>query len=169
MGAINHDLSKIESLLVAIDCCIASDGVSVLSDGRISRHIGIKDLNAIAMAASAGLSVYAVSSPCKVQAADGLEDCLASLGANVICSGSGSAEAMERHCASIASSHGPVMCLCGEVHEFSAMRGLGPVCCPSDAAAGVIAMSVYVSTFKSGAGFVRDVIEQVLRSQGKCK
>lgn len=39
--------------------------------------------------------------------------------------------------------------------------------CPSDASNDVKAVCIYVSPFKGGEGCARDVIEQVLRAQGK--
>jgi len=39
--------------------------------------------------------------------------------------------------------------------------------CPADAAPEIKNISIYVSTQKGGEGCVRDVVEQVMRLQGK--
>ena len=60
-----------------------------------------------------------------------------------------------------------VICLCGEADDMLMMRGQGLLCCPADAAIDVRASAAYVSHCDAGSGCVRDVIEQILRSQGK--
>jgi 3-deoxy-D-manno-octulosonate 8-phosphate phosphatase (KDO 8-P phosphatase) len=47
------------------------------------------------------------------------------------------------------------------------MEKVGLGCCPSDAVSDVKAMANYVSHKKGGQGCVRELIEQVLRVQGK--
>ena len=47
------------------------------------------------------------------------------------------------------------------------MEKVGLSCCPSDAVSDVKAMVDYVSHKKGGEGCVREIIEQVLRVQGK--
>ena len=39
--------------------------------------------------------------------------------------------------------------------------------CPADAAEEIKSISVYISDKKGGQGCVRDIVEQVLRAQGK--
>ena len=55
-------------------------------------------------------------------------------------------------------------------HQLSAdqVRGLcGCPCCPADAAPEIQEIACYISHQKGGEGCVRDVVEQVLRAQGK--
>jgi len=47
------------------------------------------------------------------------------------------------------------------------MKEIGIPVCPADAAVEIKALSQYISHIKGGEGCVRDVIEQVLRAQGK--
>jgi 3-deoxy-D-manno-octulosonate 8-phosphate phosphatase (KDO 8-P phosphatase) len=47
------------------------------------------------------------------------------------------------------------------------MKQIGIPTCPADAVPEIKAVSLYISDKKGGEGCVRDVIEQVLRSQGK--
>ena len=54
-----------------------------------------------------------------------------------------------------------------DLPDLMAMRRAGVPCCPNNAAAEIREMSVYVSPYKGGEGCVRDVIEQVLRLNGK--
>ena len=51
--------------------------------------------------------------------------------------------------------------------DLPVMREIGIPTCPLDAVPEVKAASLYVSDRKGGQGCVRDVLEQVMRSQGK--
>ena len=53
-----------------------------------------------------------------------------------------------------------------DIPDLECMREVGIPVCPSDAAPEVIEASRYVSQFAGGAGAVRDIVEQVLRSRG---
>lgn len=54
-----------------------------------------------------------------------------------------------------------------DIPDYEVMQQCGIPTCPSDAAEEIKALSRYISDFKGGQGCVRDVIEQVLRLQGK--
>lgn len=51
--------------------------------------------------------------------------------------------------------------------DLSFMQQVGIPTCPFDAVPEIKAVSLYISDKKGGEGCVRDVIEQVMRSQGK--
>ena len=54
-----------------------------------------------------------------------------------------------------------------DIPDLYPMKLVGLPCCPQDAAPEVKAISLYVSHKKGGEGCVRDVIEQVMKVQGK--
>ena len=54
-----------------------------------------------------------------------------------------------------------------DIPDIGVMKAVGLPACPADAAAEVREISVYVSPKEGGKGCVRDVIEQVLKAQGK--
>ncbi|MDA3952470.1 MAG: HAD-IIIA family hydrolase [Bacteroidales bacterium] len=56
-----------------------------------------------------------------------------------------------------------------DLPDYEVMQMVGLSTCPSDAAEEIKAIAKYISTFPGGRGCVRDVIEQVLRLQGKWK
>jgi 3-deoxy-D-manno-octulosonate 8-phosphate phosphatase (KDO 8-P phosphatase) len=51
--------------------------------------------------------------------------------------------------------------------DLKIMKQIGVPTCPLDAVPEIKAVSLYISDRKGGKGCVRDVIEQVMRSQGK--
>jgi 3-deoxy-D-manno-octulosonate 8-phosphate phosphatase (KDO 8-P phosphatase) len=54
-----------------------------------------------------------------------------------------------------------------DIPDYEVMRVVGLPVCPADAAEEIKRISIYISDKKGGEGCVRDVIEQVLRAQGK--
>lgn len=51
--------------------------------------------------------------------------------------------------------------------DFQVMKEVGVPVCPFDAVQEIKEISLYISDKKGGEGCVRDIIEQVMRSQGK--
>jgi 3-deoxy-D-manno-octulosonate 8-phosphate phosphatase (KDO 8-P phosphatase) len=54
-----------------------------------------------------------------------------------------------------------------DIPDFEVMKRCGCPCCPKDAAPEIQEISLYVSHYAGGMGCGRDVIEQVLKAQGK--
>ena len=47
------------------------------------------------------------------------------------------------------------------------MQRAGCACCPKEACAEITHISTYVSDVKGGDGVARDILEQVMKAQGK--
>jgi 3-deoxy-D-manno-octulosonate 8-phosphate phosphatase (KDO 8-P phosphatase) len=60
-----------------------------------------------------------------------------------------------------------VMYMGDDIPDLEVMRRVGCPVCPKDACTEVREASIYVSHYDGGYGCGRDVIEQVLRAQGK--
>ena len=54
-----------------------------------------------------------------------------------------------------------------DIPDYEVMKRCGCPCCPADACSDIKAISLYVSDRKGGYGCGRDIVEQVLRAQGK--
>jgi len=54
-----------------------------------------------------------------------------------------------------------------DIPDYEVMSVVGMPACPSDASEEIKSISKYISHFKGGEGCVRDIIEQVLKVQGK--
>ena len=54
-----------------------------------------------------------------------------------------------------------------DIPDYQSMQGVKLPCCPLDAAEEIKTISKYISPKKGGEGCVRDVIEQVMKVQGK--
>jgi 3-deoxy-D-manno-octulosonate 8-phosphate phosphatase (KDO 8-P phosphatase) len=60
-----------------------------------------------------------------------------------------------------------VMYMGDDLPDYNVMKKVRIACCPSDATIEIRNIAHYISHLRGGEGCVRDVIEQVLRAQGK--
>jgi 3-deoxy-D-manno-octulosonate 8-phosphate phosphatase (KDO 8-P phosphatase) len=60
-----------------------------------------------------------------------------------------------------------IMYMGDDVPDRELMRIAGVSCCPADAARDILEIADYISPLKGGEGCVRDVIEKIMRVQGK--
>lgn len=63
--------------------------------------------------------------------------------------------------------HKEVLYMGDDLPDYDVMKSAGVACCPADAVEEIKTVAHYVSPFPGGEGCVRDVIEQVLRLQGR--
>jgi len=126
--------------------------------------VNIKDGYAIQLAMKMGLRV-AIISGCKIEAVRkryeglGMEDIY--LGAAV------KIKIYDDFTAKYGLKDDEVLFMGDDIPDLEVMQRVGCAVCPKDACPEVKAVSCYVSERCGGQGCGRDVIEQVLRAQGK--
>ena len=54
-----------------------------------------------------------------------------------------------------------------DIPDYEVMKRAGCPCCPKDACVEIKEISTYVSDSKGGYGVARDILEQVMKAQGK--
>lgn len=54
-----------------------------------------------------------------------------------------------------------------DLPDYQVLKRVAVPCCPADAVEEIKNVSVYISGYKGGQGCVRDIIEQVMKVQGK--
>lgn len=161
---INYDLSKIRAVVFDLDGVLSSETISLGEDGTPLRTVNIKDGYAIQLAMKMGLRV-AIISGCKIEAVRkryeglGMEDIY--LGAAV------KMKIYEDFIAKYGFKDDEIIFMGDDVPDLEVMRRVGCAVCPKDACPEVKAASCYISDKCGGQGCGRDVLEQVLRAQGK--
>ena len=161
---INYDLSKIRAVVFDLDGVLSSETISLGEDGTPLRTVNIKDGYAIQLAMKMGLRV-AIISGCKIEAVRkryeglGMEDIY--LGAAV------KIKIYEDLIAKYGFKDDEIIFMGDDVPDLEVMRRVGCAVCPKDACPEVKAASCYISDKCGGQGCGRDVLEQVLRAQGK--
>ncbi len=161
---INYDLSKIRAIIFDLDGVLSASTISLGVDGSPLRTVNIKDGYAIQLAMKMGLRV-AILSGCKIEAVRkryeglGMEDIY--LGAAV------KIKIYDDFIVKYGFKDDEVIFMGDDIPDLEVMRRVGCAVCPKDACPEVKAVSCYVSNRCGGQGCGRDIIEQVLRAQGK--
>jgi len=161
---INYDLKKIRAVVFDLDGVLSSETISLGMDGTPLRTVNIKDGYAIQLAMKMGLRI-AIISGCRIEGVRkryeglGMEDI--HLGAAV------KIQVYEDFKSRYSLNDDEVMFMGDDIPDLEVMQRVGCPVCPQDACIEIKEASVYISDVKGGYGCGRDVIEQVLRAQGK--
>lgn len=161
---INYDLTKIKALIFDVDGVLSAETIVLSHTGEPLRTVNIKDGYAIQLAVKMGLQVAILTGG----KTDAVRLRYESLGVQHVCMGcSVKVKAYEELLELLHISDEEVLYVGDDIPDYEVMRRCGCPCCPSDAASDIKDISFYVSSLAGGHGCGRDIIEQVLRAQGK--
>lgn len=161
---INYDLKKIKALVFDVDGVLSCETISLHPTGEPMRTINIKDGYAIQLAVKRGLHVAIITGG-KGEAIRvryeglGLKDIYMSAAVKT----NEFAHFLEKH----ALKPEEVMYMGDDIPDYEVMQQCGLPCCPADAAPEIKSVAKYISHCCGGQGCARDVIEQVMKAQGK--
>jgi 3-deoxy-D-manno-octulosonate 8-phosphate phosphatase (KDO 8-P phosphatase) len=163
MGNFKEDLLKVKAFAFDVDG-VLSGNLLMTNDGHQLRSANIKDGFAIQLAVKKGFIITIITGG----HADSIPSRYNSLGvADVFMKSENKVEDFSKFCAKYNLSPENVLYMGDDIPDYNVMKIVGIPTCPSDAAEEIKAVSKYISTLKGGEGCVRDVIEQVMRAQGK--
>lgn len=161
---INYDLRKIKALLFDVDGVLSAETITMDAQGTPLRTVNIKDGYALQLAVKCGLHVGIITGA-NVQA---IKVRFEGLGIQEVHLGCANKVAVyEDLLVRLGIRHDEVLYMGDDIPDYPVMRLCGCPCCPADAAPEIREASVYVSHLRGGYGCGRDVVEQVLRAQGK--
>ena len=161
---INYDLTRIKALFFDVDGVLSAETISQGPDGEPQRTVNIKDGYALRLAQMSGLHV-AIISGARVEA---IRRRYELLGINdVFLSCSIKIQTYEQLKQKYGLSDDEVLYMGDDIPDYELMRLVGCPVCPADAAPEIKDISIYVSHLRGGYGCARDVVEQVLKAQGK--
>ncbi len=164
MENFKEKLTRVKTFVFDVDGVFTEGGIVPLPDGDFLRTYYAKDGYAVTYAISEGYRIYIISGG----RGELLLRRFEKLKVNKIYSNVGDKCAVLRE---IAEKDGidlaDTVYMGDDIPDLDVMRMTGIPVCPADACHEVIEASVYVSQYPGGKGCVRDIIEQVLRAQGK--
>ena len=161
---INYDLTKIKAIVFDVDGVLSAETITLDTSGEPLRTVNIKDGYAIQLAMKMGLRIviltggntYAV----KVRYDHlGVEDIYMQCAVKI--------NTYNDFIDKYGLKDEEVIYMGDDIPDYEVMKRCGCPCCPADACPDIKDISVYVSDRIGGHGCGRDVIEQVLRAQGK--
>jgi 3-deoxy-D-manno-octulosonate 8-phosphate phosphatase (KDO 8-P phosphatase) len=161
---INYDLSKIKALFFDVDGVLSSEVIFLHPSGEPMRSVNIKDGYALQLAVKRGLLVGIITGG----NTEAVRIRYSKLGVQELCLGA--AEKIHEYRRLLEKYQlqpEEVLYMGDDIPDYEVMRACGLPCCPADAAPEIKAVARYISHRKGGEGCGRDVIEQVLKAQGK--
>ncbi len=161
---INYDLRKIRAIIFDVDGVLSRETITLHPGGEPMRTVNIKDGYAIQLAMKLGLRIVILTGG----TTESVRMRYLGLGVEDVYMGcSVKLKTYDEFLLKYGLADDEVMYMGDDVPDYEIMRRVGCPVCPADACTDIKEISLYVSHLKGGGGCGRDVIEQVLRAQGK--
>lgn len=161
---INYDLNKIKAIIFDVDGVLSAETVLLYSDGEPMRTINIKDGYAIQLAQKVGLKIVlltgATTESVRLRYERlGVKDIYMRCAVKI--------QTYDAFLEKYGLHDEEIIFVGDDIPDYEVMQRCGCPCCPADACPEIKSVSKYISHKNGGYGCARDIIEQVLRVQGK--
>lgn len=157
-------LPKINTFIFDIDGVLTDGMVTIFPDGDQIRTMNIKDGYALQYAVKKGYNIAIISGG----SSETVRLRLNGLGiTDVYLKSSNKIEVFENYLKTKNINKEHVLYMGDDIPDYHVMLKSGVATCPKDAAIEIKNIAHYISDKDGGKGCVRDIIEQVLRCQGK--
>lgn len=157
-------MNDITTLIFDVDGVLTDGSVFVTNEGEMLRTMNIRDGFALKAAVESGYNVCIISGGSN----EGVRIRLKNLGITNIHLGSpDKVKTFKEYTELFAINPEQVLYMGDDIPDYHVMQLVGLPSCPQDACPEIKTISRYISHVNGGKGAVRDVIEQVMRVQGK--
>ena len=156
--------SRITTFIFDVDGVLTDGKLLVTEGGDFLRSFHSRDGYALRRAVEEGYNV------CIITGGKGgsIENRLTKLGIKQFYTGAGDkVEPFRNYTKTYNIDPADVLFMGDDLNDYDVMQKVGLPCCPADACTEILGISHYISTIKGGDGCVRDVIEKVMKLQGK--
>lgn len=157
-------LNNITTFIFDVDGVLTDGSIQVTTTGELLRSMNIKDGFALRFAVNAGYNIAIISAGTN----EGVKIRLEGLGIKDVYLGAyDKVTQFEAYIKANNIKPEHILYMGDDVPDYPVMKLVGLPTCPQDAIPEIKAISKYISHKKGGEGAGRDVIEQVLKVQGK--
>jgi 3-deoxy-D-manno-octulosonate 8-phosphate phosphatase (KDO 8-P phosphatase) len=157
-------LNDITTFIFDVDGVLTDGSVFVSNEGELLRTMNIRDGYALKSAVDCGYNVCIISGGSN----EGVRVRLRNLGITDIHLGTPDKVATFDEYIDVYNIRPEQVLYMGDdIPDYHVMQLVGLPCCPQDASPEIKSISNYISHKNGGKGAVRDVIEQVMKVQGK--
>ncbi len=161
-----ENLNHVKAFIFDVDGVLTNGNVLITTTGEMYREMNTKDGYAMKLALEQDFKIAIISGGTN----EGVRSRLKALGVDSVYLGAHhKIEPFEDFIFSYHLNPEEIVYMGDDAPDIEVMTKIGVACCPQDAVSDVKEVSDYVSHKKGGEGCVRDIIEQVLRVQGKWK
>lgn len=164
MGNFKEDIARVKAFVFDVDGVMTDGGIIPTPDGDFIRRYYAKDGYAMAYAIREGYKICVISGG----RGEMLRRRLEMLGVErMYLNCMDKITAIKEFMSDYSFAPEEVIYMGDDIPDLECMRLVGIPVCPADACMEVIEASRYVSEYNGGQGAVRDIVEQVLRVQGR--
>ena len=161
---INYDLKKIKAIIFDVDGVLSCQTIPMNAEGEPLRTVNIKDGYAIQLAQKMGVRIVILTGgntkAVRIRYEHlGVEDIYMQCAVKI--------KTYDEFLEKYGLTDDEIIYVGDDIPDYEVMKRCGCPCCPADACSDIKAISLYVSDRKGGYGCGRDIVEQVLRAQGK--
>jgi len=157
-------LKKITTFIFDVDGVLSDGTVLALDSGEQARTFNIKDGYAVQLAVKLGYNVAIISTGTRI----GVRERLEFLDIKDIFMGiEDKIKVFENYLETKNITEDTILYMGDDLPDYAILKRVGLATCPADAADDIKAICHYISSFPGGKGAVRDVIEKVMKMQGK--
>lgn len=162
-----HLLEKLEQvklLVFDLDGVLTNGKILIMPDGEWIREMDIKDGYAIQHAVKSGLKVAVITG----SSSKPVKERLLKLGVELFFENTPQKSLIVNELLSdLSIDKSSALFMGDDLPDLDAFKAVGVKTCPADAATELLQLADYISPKSGGDGCVRDIIEKVLRTQGK--
>lgn len=157
-------MNGITTFILDVDGVLTDSSVHVTGSGEMLRTMNIRDGYAMKAAVESGYNVCVISGGSN----EGVRIRLQNLGiTDIHLAASDKVAVFRDYIAKIGVTPEEVVYMGDDIPDYHVMQLCGLPACPQDSDPEIKAISKYISHKNGGRGAVREVIEQVMRVQGK--
>ena len=157
-------LNQITCMVFDIDGVLTDGSLIITEEGNMLRTMHIRDGYALKAAAEKGYHIFIISG----SSSDGVRIRLNRLGISEIhMKIENKAKCLDQLLKKYNIEHSQVLYMGDDIPDINVLETVGVPTCPADAMAEIKNKCIYISEKPGGSGCARDVIEQVMRLQGK--
>jgi len=157
-------LQDITTLIFDVDGVLTTGDILASNTGEFLRSFNIKDGYALQLAVKKGYHVCIISGG----SGEAMQKRFEGLGIkNIYLGVSDKVAVFEQILAQYQLQPAEVLYMGDDIPDYKIMKLVGLPTCPADAVEEIKALSTYISPYNGGKTAVRDVIEKVLKIQGK--
>jgi 3-deoxy-D-manno-octulosonate 8-phosphate phosphatase (KDO 8-P phosphatase) len=163
MENFKQKLTRIKTLLFDIDGVLTNGQVLLMENGEVVRNLNSKDGFALRSAARKGYRIAIISggnsqAVKKMLEGFGVQDVFLSQHDKLQC--------YKDYTNEHSLNEEEILYMGDDIPDYEVMKRVGVAACPNNSAHEIKEISIYISNKNGGEACVRDIIEQVMRSQG---
>ena len=155
-------LPKIKTFLFDVDGVLTNGTVQIMPNGEVVRNLNSKDGYAIQLAVKKGYRIAIITGGNSVA----IKNTLQELGIkDVFLSQHHKETCYENYILEHSLKEDEIVYMGDDLPDYDVMKRVGIAACPNNSAHEIREISIYISNRNGGEACVRDIIEQVMRSQ----